>query len=75
MTMTPTPPAESPPTLLLTARDVAAQLGISARHWFRLVDAGRAPEPVRLGAAVRWQRQAIVEWLAAGCPSCRVTGR
>lgn len=59
---------------LLTAKECAAFLNISARHWHRLVDGGRAPAPIRLGALVRWKMDGpggLREWLDAGCPARR----
>jgi excisionase family DNA binding protein len=56
---------------LLDVRNVAEMLGVSARHVFRLSDAGKMPAPVRLGAAVRWQREAVRDWIGAGCPTVR----
>jgi excisionase family DNA binding protein len=63
-TITPTESAR-----LLAVDDVAAMLGVSARHVYRLADGGRMPRPVKLGGAVRWDRQAIESWIANGCPS------
>ncbi len=60
---------------LLDVRAVAALLGCSARHVYRLADAGHMPPPVRLGALVRWPRQTIEDWIAAGCKPCRTAGR
>lgn len=54
---------------LLDVRAVAVLLGCSPRHVYRLADAGRMPPPVRLGALVRWRRQDLDQWLAAGCPA------
>jgi excisionase family DNA binding protein len=56
---------------LLAVDAVAEMLGVSARHVFRLSDAGKMPPPVRLGAAVRWPRQAVLGWIAGGCPAVR----
>lgn len=61
--------SESPQ--LLDVRAVAALLGCSPRHVYRLADAGKMPAPVRLGALVRWSRQAIEAWIADGCPPVR----
>lgn len=58
---------------LLDVRAVATLLHCSPRHVYRLADAGRMPPPLRLGALVRWQRQILEQWIAAGCPS--VAGR
>lgn len=54
--------------LAITASEVAALLGVSRAHVWRLNAAGRLPEPVRLGKAVRWLRSEIEAWLAAGAP-------
>ena len=76
MTATLPPPADAQAApALLTARECASLLNISSRHWLRLVDGGRAPAPLRLGAAVRWDRRALLDWLAAGCPPVRRAGR
>jgi excisionase family DNA binding protein len=56
---------------LLDVRAVAALLDCSARHVYRLADAGRIPRPVKLGQLVRWRRAELIEWLDAGCPSVR----
>jgi excisionase family DNA binding protein len=60
---------------LLDVQAVAALLDCSPRHVYRLADAGRMPAPVRLGALVRWRRQDLDAWLAAGCKPCRAAGR
>jgi excisionase family DNA binding protein len=66
---------DRPPAELLSVRAVADLLGVSVRHVYRLADAGRIPAPVRLGALVRWPRQSILDWIAAGCPVVRTVGR
>jgi excisionase family DNA binding protein len=57
----------------LTAADAAALLGISESHFYCLHRTGRlGPLPVRMGRAVRWPRQELVEWFNAGSPPrCR----
>jgi len=60
---------------LLAVGAVAAMLACSARHVYRLADAGRMPPPVKLGALVRWPRRAVEQWLADGCPAVRKGGR
>jgi excisionase family DNA binding protein len=67
--------SEASPVALLDVRAVARLLDCSPRHVYRLADAGRMPAPVRIGALVRWSRQAIDDWIGAGCPPCRSTGR
>lgn len=59
---------------LLDVRAVGHLLGCSARHVYRLSDAGRMPRPLKLGALVRWHRGAVMQWIADGCPSCRRGG-
>jgi predicted DNA-binding transcriptional regulator AlpA len=56
---------------LLDVQAVAAMLGCSDRHDYRLSDAGRMPVPVKLGSLVRWSAAAIREWTDAGCPAVR----
>lgn len=53
---------------LLDVEIVAAMLGCSPRHVYRLSDAGRMPGPVKLGSLVRWSRAAVEQWIEAGCP-------
>jgi excisionase family DNA binding protein len=60
---------------LLDVRAVAQLLDCSVRHVYRLADAGRMPAPLKLGALVRWSRQAIEEWIAGGCKPVRQVGR
>ena len=58
--------------VMLDIEAFAGLLGVSTRHLRRMVDAGKAPQPVRLGACVRWHRHTVEAWLADGCPSnCR----
>ncbi len=49
--------------------------GISKRHWNRLVDSGRAPQPTRFGRLVRWSLSTLVEWESGGCRPLRQPGR
>ena len=53
---------------LLTVRDVARLLALSERSVWRMSDAGKLPVPVRIGAAVRWRRAEIEQWISEGCP-------
>jgi prophage regulatory protein len=62
--------AASPP-VMLDVHDFASMLGVSTRHVRRLVDAGKCPQPVRLGGCVRWPRPAVEAWVTDGCPNCR----
>jgi excisionase family DNA binding protein len=69
------PPDLAALAALLDVKAVAALLGCSPRHIYRLADAGHMPPPVRLGALVRWRRQEIDAWLAGGCKPCRTAGK
>jgi len=66
-----TPGDERFDTELLSVKSVASGLGCSPRHVRRLSDAGRMPRPVRLGALIRWRRDELERWVAAGCPNLR----
>lgn len=59
------------PPVMIDADGFAELLGVSSRHVRRLVDAGKAPQPVRLGGCVRWPRHVVDAWVADGCPNCR----
>jgi prophage regulatory protein len=48
---------------LLNCEEAAAIIGISKRHWYRLVSEGAAPAPVRLGRCVRWRQADLDEWI------------
>ena len=57
------------PARLLDVQAVAEMLGVSSRHVYRLADGGKMPRSVKLGGAVRWDRQTITDWIDAGCPA------
>ena len=62
-------PASRSERLLLKATEVAATLGVSKNHVWKLHAMGRlGPLPLRLGRSVRWRRQELEEWIAADCP-------
>lgn len=61
----------APAAALLDIGAFAGLLGVSTRHLRRLVDAGKAPQPVRLGGSVRWPLPIINTWIADGCPTIR----
>lgn len=70
-----TPGARITGAALLDAKQVAATLAVSVRHVRRLADGGDLPRPVRLGKLIRWRRQEIERWIAAGCPRSESEGR
>lgn len=53
--------------LLIDRAGVAALLGCSERHVYRLLTDGLMPRPVRVGSLVRWRRDELEEWVAHGC--------
>lgn len=53
---------------MLTVHDVGRMLNCSSRTVYRLADSGRMPRPVKLGALVRWPREAIEQWISDSCP-------
>jgi len=55
---------------LVDVKEVAGLLNCSPRTVYRLADAGRMPAPVRLRTLVRWSREALMRWIAEGCPPC-----
>jgi len=69
-----TPPAVAP-AQLLDVNQVGELLNCSPRHVYRLADAGKMPRPLRLGSLVRWNRESINDWIAAGCPDCGRAGK
>lgn len=54
--------------VLLTAEEVAAMLGVSERTLWRLLSAGKIPQPVRIGRNTRWRVAEIRDWIEKGCP-------
>jgi predicted DNA-binding transcriptional regulator AlpA len=64
-------PMRKPPLVMLDVHGFADVLDCSTRHVRRLVDAGKAPQPVRLGGCVRWPLTVVEAWIADGCPNCR----
>jgi excisionase family DNA binding protein len=54
--------------LLLDVKTAAKLLAISPDHLRRLSLSGQAPQPMRLGRAVRYRRAELEQWVAAGCP-------
>ena len=61
--------------VLISIHDVAKMLNCSPRHVYRLVDTRRIPQPVKLGALLRWVRSDVDQWVTNGCPDCRKGNR
>lgn len=62
---------------LLTTLEAAKLCSCGERTWWRWSRNGTAPAPVKIGngvrPSVRFSRDEILAWIAAGCP--RVDGR
>lgn len=54
--------------LLIDDCAAAALMGISRAHLHRLRAAGQFPEAIRLGRALRFDRNELVAWAEARCP-------
>jgi predicted DNA-binding transcriptional regulator AlpA len=54
--------------LLISVDALARMLDISPRSVWRRLSSGEMIEPVRIGTCVRWRRQEVEAWIAAGCP-------
>ncbi len=48
---------------------VADRYAVSRKHIFRLIDAGKIPQPLRIGHALRWRLSTLEQWESAGCPA------
>ena len=60
--------SEAAPPLLVGKQEAARLTGISPRSLDRLVSIGNFLPPTRLGGRVLWNRKALEQWVAAGCP-------
>ncbi len=59
--------AENIAALVYVASEIAAKLKVSEKQVRRWGDSGAMPKPIRLGRIVRWNAQAIDDWIAGGC--------
>jgi len=55
--------------MLITVEEFAELMRTSVRSIWRWNSAHSLPKPVRVGRAVRWRREEVMEWIKAGCPS------
>jgi predicted DNA-binding transcriptional regulator AlpA len=61
--------ADGPLPLTMMDADIGRELRVSSKTIRRMDADGKLPRPVMVGArSLRWVRETIVEWLAAGCP-------
>lgn len=56
------------PAVLIPAEVFASMLGVSERTLWRLLSAGKVPEPLRIGRNARWRAAEVREWIERGCP-------
>ena len=67
----PTALASDPHSFTMIDQEVARGLKVSAKSIRRMNDSGKLPRPLLIGSRrLRWVRQRIVEWIAAGRPDC-----
>ncbi|HLN30748.1 MAG TPA: helix-turn-helix domain-containing protein [Gemmataceae bacterium] len=61
-----------PAPLLVPDTEAARMLGISRAHLHRLRAAGKwGPRPIRLGRALRFDREELLAWVKSGAPDAR----
>ena len=53
---------------LLTVKEVAAMLRLSVNQTYLLKDKGQIPGDVRIGRAIRFDKDVIESWIRNGCP-------
>lgn len=49
--------------IYLTAKDIAAHLGISRSGVYSLMRSSQFPAPIKIGRLSRWKRQEVIQWL------------
>ena len=56
------------PPLLIEAAELARMLSVSKPSIWRWMAEGKLPPPIRITAqCLRWNREAVLTWIAAGC--------
>lgn len=55
--------------ILISAEELARLMQVSERTLWRLLSAGKVPQPVRIGRSTRWRYAEVREWIERGCPS------
>ena len=57
------------PSVLIDAAELARMLSISKPTIWRMKEAGKLPKEIALTSqCIRWRRDAVLEWIDAGCP-------
>jgi excisionase family DNA binding protein len=54
--------------ILISAEELARLMHVSERTLWRLLSAGKVPQPVRIGRNTRWRYAEVREWIEKGCP-------
>jgi excisionase family DNA binding protein len=54
--------------ILISAEELAKLMQVSERTLWRLLSAGKVPQPVRIGRNTRWRYAEVREWIEKGCP-------
>jgi excisionase family DNA binding protein len=54
--------------ILISAEELARLMRVSERTLWRLLSAGKVPQPVRIGRSTRWRYAEVREWIEKGCP-------
>ena len=57
-----------PHPVLISAKELAAMLGCSEAHVWRLHSCAGLPMPLKMGRLSRWRVAEVREWLEAGAP-------
>ncbi len=55
--------------ILISAEELAKLMDVSVRTLWRLLSAGKVPQPVRIGRNTRWRLAEIREWIEKGYPT------
>lgn len=58
---------ETETAALITYEAVAAIMGVTKMHVRKLIRDGVMAPPIKLGRAVRFNREAVLAWVNAGC--------
>ena len=61
-------PDEHPERVLITVKELADMLGLSARTIWRMLNGGNMVKPVRIGKNARWRLYEVRQWIDDGCP-------
>lgn len=58
-------------SLLINANELGKLLGLGRTKVYEMKKSGQLPCPVKIGGSVRWRREEVEAWVAAGCPPLR----